>query len=94
MIEALRAGALVPPTGSHCLPLSWLVQRPVAFTDQVYTLYLEPPPSLGPMSRRVKGIVKAAEIAAARAGKVFPTRISMAQWSTQHVFWGKHPADH
>lgn len=65
----LRTGVLISRSGSYCLPLSWLAQRPAAFTDEVYTLCPQPPTHLEQTRRRVVGLLKAAEVAAMRTGE-------------------------
>lgn len=65
--EVLRAGRLVSRSGSHCLPLSWLVRRPTAFTDEPYDLSLHPPIRLERRRRLVSALVRAGEAAALRA---------------------------
>jgi hypothetical protein len=64
----LRAGRLMSRSGSHCLPLSWLVRRPTAFTDEPYDLSLHPPIRLERRRRLVSALVRAGEAAALRAG--------------------------
>jgi hypothetical protein len=66
--RALRTGGLVSRSGGHSLPLSWLAQRPAAFTDEPYTLLLQLPVHLHRQRHVLVTLVGAAEEAARRLG--------------------------